>query len=158
MARVRIKKEKRALALLAAGAFLRGRCRLDAHAKDARNLVRNRYRTVGKGEACRLGLAFPMKGDRQILIERGRAAESRLDDRLDGGAHLGPHGPEWLAQSAWVLVAEDGAIGVVIDEDPLGTPDQEHRERRAQQHFDLLAQGLRPCGGSAYPCDDAIGL
>ncbi len=67
-----------------------------------------------------------------------------LDDRHQVGADLVPYREKVLAHGSRMLAAEDGGVGVVVDQRALRAPGQEHGLVGRQHHLHQRAHGRRP--------------
>src|SRR5438270_13745037 len=124
--------------------------RFHAGRENAADPVRRsfiRYRAVADGKSSVLdNRALAPDGPRVIFGEIGfaLAAQNRFVQRAELGVDFPPDLTQRTAQGLRVLVAQNGPIGIVVDEDQLGPPSNCHREPRSEYHRDAELQTLRP--------------
>ncbi len=128
---------------------------LDASREDAadpvrRRLVRDRAVADGKSRVFDDRPLAPHR-PRVILGEEGLAlaAQDALVEGAELRIDLPPHFPQRAAQRAGMLVAQDRAIGVVVDQNELGTPSDRHRKARGEDHGEAELEALGPSFAAA---------
>ena len=124
--------------------------RFDAGRKNAADPVQRRVvrdRAVADRKSSVLdNRALAADGPRVIFGEKGftLAAQDRFVQRPELRVDFPPGLAQRAAQCLRVLVAQDGSIGIVVNEDQLGPPSDRHRKPRSEDHRDAELQALRP--------------
>jgi hypothetical protein len=121
---------------LAVGHRLRDLDRRDQHPADAVRRARVGHGTVADGEVA--GLLGPAAGDLQRQLLEGEPAAGPGQDVLVEGADRGLEVRRGLVQPGpqrrRMPLVQGGGVGVVIDQDEVGTPAQGHGEVGGQDH------------------------
>ena len=73
------------------------------------------------------------------------AAQDAFVQGPELGVDFPPNFAQRAAQCLRVLAAQNGSIGIVVNEDQLGPPSDRHRKSRSEDHRDAELQSLRPC-------------
>ena len=102
-------------------------------------------RAVGEGEVALLEVAVAVEGEQQVVERDGLAAHRLPEHRADESQTSGKISGAGLPSARGCLVApEDGPVAVVVEEDELGPPGDDHGEPRLEHDADRGAQALRP--------------
>ena len=115
----------------------------------ADSAVVERERRVREGEGAFIAAVGTFEVAPYVFTQEGVSGERALDQRFDLGPQFGPHLAHRLAERAGMAAAEDGAIGVVIEQDAFRSPCDEHREAGPQHQRERVPQLGRPGGGFA---------
>src|SRR6202035_1428111 len=124
--------------------------RFDAGRQNAADPVRRRFvwdRAVADGKSSVLdNRALAADGPRVIFGEKGftLAAQDAFVQRPELGVDFPPDLAQRAAQRLRVLVAQNGPIGIVVNEDQLGAPSDRHRKSRSEYQCDAELQTLWP--------------
>ena len=124
--------------------------RFDAGRENAADPVRRRFIrdwAITDAEARVLdNRALAADGPRVIFGKEGipLAAQNAFVQRPKLGVDFPPNFAQRAAQCLRVLVAQNGSIGIVVDEHQLGPPADRHRKPRSEDHRDAELQTLRP--------------
>ena len=111
------------------------------HAHDGAGLVENR--AEAEVEVGLLGLAVTQKPEGLAFEAACFSGEGTMQARCDRLARFGPDLMKWLAQRI-KLVAEQRAIGVVVQGQKLRSPCDHHREWACEHSGENAAQRRRP--------------
>ncbi len=104
------------------------------------------HRAVGKGEPGLLAVAMALHRGGIVLEEEGLAGQHAIGILADRVPHLVPDLGQRPAERVGGLVAEQGQVGIVVEQFQPRAPGEEGRERRSQHDAEGGAQGRRPGG------------
>jgi hypothetical protein len=132
-----------ALALQRARAHLLGG--LEAvHQRAPHHALLHDHGAVGEGEERLLHLTEAHDLQAPVLEVHGLAAHHALEQRPDVALDLRPRPQHRLAECRRMLVAEDHAVGVVVDLEQVRSPADRLRDPLAHHHRRRRPEALRP--------------
>jgi hypothetical protein len=104
---------------------------------------------VGERPPALLRHARTAQIERHVRHRAAFAGKRRLHQRRDIAPDITPHIPERAAERGSDAVAEDRAIGIVVEAQQIRPPRQEHRTRAGEHQRQRRAQRRRPALGRA---------